>query len=130
MKKNFGKTAKRTVCLLLTAVILLSCSLFTSAKREENPLQNYDSMTIVGTDDMTLVFHKIWGGEVRVPVESVYMNERNGEKVALFITNDRSLYDFEAQVTEVKESGSAETKYRFTVGRLTSSNAIPMTVQL
>ena len=29
MKKNFGKTAKRTVCLLLTAVILLSCSLFT-----------------------------------------------------------------------------------------------------
>ena len=127
MKKNFGKTAKRTVCLLLTAVILLSCSLFTSAKREENPLQNYDSMTIVGTDDMTLVFHKIWGGEVRVPVESVYMNERNGEKVALFITNDRSLYDFEAQVTEVKESGSAETKYRFTVGRLTSSNAIPMT---
>ena len=55
------------------------------------------------------------------------MNERNGEKVALFITNDRSLYDFEAQVTEVKESGSAETKYRFTVGRLTSSNAIPMT---
>lgn len=128
LKNPHRKHIKKLIAALLSAVTLFTCAFAASAKRDENPLQNYDRMTVEGDDYMTLVFRKIWNGkEVRVPVESIYFSVRNGKYTALFITNDPSLYAFEGTISVVKMPGTSEIGYKFTVGRLTSSNAVPRT---
>ena len=128
LKNPHRKHIKQLIAALLSAVTLFTCAFAASAKRDENPLQNYDRMTVEGDDYMTLVFRKIWNGkEVRVPVESIYFSVRNGKYTALFITNAPSLYAFEGTISVVKMPGTSEIGYKFTVGRLTSSNAVPRT---
>ena len=61
MGKAISRGFKRGLAVILAALILCSLSVTSFAKREDNPLQNYDKMTIKGTDSMTLVFHKYWG---------------------------------------------------------------------
>lgn len=128
MGKAISRGFKRGLAVILAALILCSLSVTSFAKREDNPLQNYDKMTIKGTDSMTLVFHKYWGGEVEVPVDSIYLKDgwdslsKKGDNAyALFMTSDESLYQFQGLVTRISEA-NAEPQYKFTIGRLTSEN--------
>lgn len=128
MGRAISRGFKRGLAVILAALILCSLSVTTFAKREDNPLQNYDKMTIEGTDSMTLVFRKYWGGEVEVPVDAIYLkdgwdslSEKGDNAYALFMTSDESLYQFQGLVTRVSEANAAP-QYKFTIGRLTSSN--------
>ena len=61
MGRAISRGFKRGLAVILATLMFCSLSVTTFAKREDNPLQNYDKMTIKGTDSMTLVFHKILG---------------------------------------------------------------------
>lgn len=129
MKNKFSAHFKRVLAVILSGLTVFSMSTVAFAKRTDNPLQNYDRMRIEGTDSMTLVFHKYWGGEVRVNVESIYLKDgwdslkRHGDSTsALFMTDDESLYQFQGIVTRVADEKN-EPRYVFTIGRLTSENS-------